>query len=42
MGLAVAIDETKILKPIVQEEATGCGIAAVANIVGKNYAEMKG
>lgn len=26
---------------VVQEEATGCGIAAVANIVGKTYAEMK-
>lgn len=26
---------------VVQEEATGCGIASVANIVGKTYAEMK-
>jgi len=30
------------IKPIViQEEVTGCGIASVANIVGKTYAEMK-
>lgn len=27
--------------PVVQEETTGCGIAAVANILGKTYAEMK-
>lgn len=27
--------------PVIQEEATGCGIAAVANILGKTYAEMK-
>lgn len=26
---------------IIQEEPTGCGIAAVANILGKSYAEMK-
>ncbi|MGG4603466.1 hypothetical protein ACLPHM_01605 [Paenalcaligenes sp. Me131] len=26
---------------VVQEESTGCGIASVANIVGKTYAEMK-
>lgn len=26
---------------VIQEEATGCGIAAVANVVGKSYAEMK-
>ncbi len=30
-----------MLKPVVQEEATGCGIASVANILGKSYAEMK-
>ncbi len=30
-----------MLQPVVQEEATGCGIASVANIVGKTYAEMK-
>lgn len=29
------------MKPVVQEEATGCGIASVANIVGKTYPEMK-
>ncbi|MCG8382590.1 MAG: hypothetical protein MJA28_10320 [Gammaproteobacteria bacterium] len=28
-------------KPVVQEENTGCGIASVANILGKTYAEMK-
>lgn len=27
--------------PVVQEETTGCGIAAVANILGKSYSEMK-
>lgn len=27
--------------PVVQEEATGCGIASVANILGKTYGEMK-
>jgi len=26
---------------VVQEEATGCGIASVANIVGKTYSQMK-
>jgi len=31
----------KTLKVVVQEEVTGCGIASVANIVGKTYAEMK-
>ncbi len=30
-----------MLKPVIQEEATGCGIASVANIVGKSYSEMK-
>lgn len=29
------------MKPVVQEEATGCGIAAVANILGKSYSEMR-
>ncbi len=28
-------------KPVIQEEATGCGIASVANILGKTYSEMK-
>jgi len=28
-------------KSVVQEEATGCGIASVANILGKTYSEMK-
>lgn len=27
--------------PVVQEETTGCGIATVANILGKTYSEMK-
>ncbi|MBM6552068.1 hypothetical protein [Marinomonas ostreistagni] len=27
--------------PVVQQEASGCGIAAVANILGKTYPEMK-
>ncbi|SDR94518.1 hypothetical protein SAMN05216271_0794 [Halopseudomonas sabulinigri] len=27
--------------PVIQEEPTGCGIAAVANILGKTYAQMR-
>lgn len=27
--------------PVIQEETSGCGIAAVANILGKTYAEMQ-
>ena len=27
--------------PVVQEETSGCGIASVANILGKTYSEMK-
>ncbi|ASP38790.1 hypothetical protein CHH28_08895 [Bacterioplanes sanyensis] len=30
-----------MLDPIIQEETTGCGIAAAANILGMSYAEMK-
>ena len=30
-----------VLQPVVQEEPTGCGIASVANILGKTYSEMK-
>lgn len=30
-----------MLKPVVQEDATGCGIAAVANILGKTYAQIQ-
>jgi ABC-type bacteriocin/lantibiotic exporter with double-glycine peptidase domain len=30
-----------MLGPVVQEETTGCGIASVANILGKSYSEMK-
>ncbi|WP_321492980.1 hypothetical protein [uncultured Desulfobacter sp.] len=29
------------MKPVVQEETTGCGIASVANILGKTYSEVK-
>jgi len=29
------------MKPVAQEEPTGCGIASVANIMGKSYSEMK-
>ncbi|RDE19957.1 hypothetical protein DV711_11080 [Motiliproteus coralliicola] len=29
------------MKPVIQEETTGCGIASVANILGKSYSEMK-
>ncbi len=29
------------MTPVVQEETTGCGIASVANILGKTYSEMK-
>lgn len=30
-----------MLESIVQEETTGCGIASVANILGKTYSEIK-
>jgi len=30
-----------MLKPVVQEELTGCGIASVANLAGKTYRKMK-
>lgn len=30
-----------MLKPVIQEESTGCGIAAAACILGKSYAQMK-
>lgn len=29
------------MKVVVQEEVTGCGIASVANILGKSYADTK-
>jgi hypothetical protein len=29
------------MQSVIQEEITGCGIAAVANILGKTYAQMK-
>lgn len=29
------------MKPVIQEETTGCGIASVANILGATYSEMK-
>jgi hypothetical protein len=30
-----------VIESVVQEEATGCGIASVANILGRTYSEMK-
>lgn len=30
-----------MLKPVIQQETTGCGIAAVATLLGKTYPEMK-
>lgn len=30
-----------MLNPVIQEEATGCGIASVANILGKTYSEVQ-
>lgn len=30
-----------MLTSVVQEEITGCGIASVANILGKSYSQMK-
>jgi ABC-type bacteriocin/lantibiotic exporter with double-glycine peptidase domain len=30
-----------VRNPVIQEETTGCGIAAAACILGKTYAEMK-
>lgn len=30
-----------MLKPVIQEETTGCGIASVAYILEKTYSEMK-
>lgn len=30
-----------MLNSVIQEETTGCGIASVANILGKTYLEMK-
>lgn len=38
---ALGIKGKSVLKPVVQEESTGCGIASVANILGKTYSEMK-
>ena len=29
------------MNPVIQEETTGCGIASVANIIGKSYSELK-
>jgi len=37
----VIIQKTNGLNPIRQEEATGCGIASVANILGLGYQEVK-
>lgn len=38
MALALQLEK---MNPVIQEEPTGCGIAAVANILGKTYSEMK-
>src|SRR5690606_40051632 len=38
---ALCIKGESVLEQVVQEEATGCGIASVANILGKTYSEMK-
>lgn len=40
-SLLLKYSEKQMLKPVVQEETTGCGIASVANILGKTYSEMK-
>jgi hypothetical protein len=37
----LCIKEGTVLKSVIQEETTGCGIASVANILGKTYSEMK-
>ena len=29
------------MNPVIQEETTGCGIASVANIISRNYSELK-
>jgi 2-polyprenyl-3-methyl-5-hydroxy-6-metoxy-1,4-benzoquinol methylase len=34
-------EESSVVKPVVQEETTGCGIASVANILGKTYSDTK-
>lgn len=34
-------DKKTELMPVIQEEITGCGIASVANVLGKTYSEMK-
>lgn len=39
--MLLGIKGESVLKPVVQEETTGCGIASVANILGKTYSEMK-
>jgi hypothetical protein len=34
------LNEDRKIKPVIQKEKTGCGIASVANILGKTYSEM--
>src|SRR5690554_7126162 len=41
LSQTLGIKGKSVLKPVVQEETTGCGIASVANILGKTYSEMK-
>ena len=40
-GPLANLEEKRVLNAVVQEEEAGCGIAAVANILGKSYAEAK-
>lgn len=36
-----SIKETTLRESVIQEEVSGCGIASAANVLGKNYAQMK-
>jgi hypothetical protein len=39
--MAILENQIKARLPVIQEEATGCGIASAAVILGKTYSEMK-
>lgn len=41
LNWALCIMEFSVLESVVQEETTGCGIASVANILGRTYAEVR-
>ena len=44
MGIALtvrSVSDGKNMEPVVQEETTGCGIAASAALAGISYAEAK-